>query len=59
MSLELLNTFATLGTFVVIAGTAIAAIVQLRHARSSNQIAAKRATVFCCAQAAGSDSLLS
>lgn len=40
MSLELVNTLATLGTFVVIAATAIAAIVQLSHARSSNQIAA-------------------
>jgi hypothetical protein len=40
MSLELVNTFATLGTFLVIAATAIAAIVQLRHARGSNQIAA-------------------
>jgi hypothetical protein len=40
MSLELVNTFATLGTFVVIAATAIAAVIQLRHARSSNQIAA-------------------
>jgi hypothetical protein len=40
MSLELANTLATLGTFVVIAATAIAAILQLRHARSSNQIAA-------------------
>jgi hypothetical protein len=40
MSLELVNTFATLGTFVVIAATAIAAIVQLRHARSSNLIVA-------------------
>jgi hypothetical protein len=40
MSLELVNTFATLATFVVIAATAIAAIVQLRHARRSNQIAA-------------------
>jgi hypothetical protein len=40
MSLELVNTFATLGTFTVIAATAIAAIVQLRHARSSNHIAA-------------------
>jgi len=40
MSLELVNTFATLGTFVVIAATAIVAIVQLRHARSSNQIEA-------------------
>ncbi|HZY99791.1 MAG TPA: hypothetical protein VFE36_09470 [Candidatus Baltobacteraceae bacterium] len=40
MSLELVNTFATLGTFLVIAATAIAAVVQLRHARGSNQIAA-------------------
>ncbi|MBV8366944.1 MAG: hypothetical protein JO194_10675, partial [Candidatus Eremiobacteraeota bacterium] len=40
MNLELLNVFATLGTFVVISATAIAALVQLRHARSSNQIAA-------------------
>ena len=40
MSLELVNTFATLGTFLVIASTAIAAIVQLRHMRSSNQIEA-------------------
>jgi hypothetical protein len=40
MSLELVNTLATFGTFIVIAATAIAAVVQLRHARSSNQIAA-------------------
>jgi hypothetical protein len=40
MSLELVNTLATFGTFLVIAGTAIAAIIQLRHARSSNQIEA-------------------
>ena len=40
MSTELVNTFATLGTFVVIAATAIAAIVQLRHMRGSNQIVA-------------------
>lgn len=40
MSLDLLNTFATCGTLLVISATAIAAIVQLRHARSSNQIAA-------------------
>jgi hypothetical protein len=40
MSLELVNTLGTLATFVVIAATAIAAIVQLRHARSSNHIAA-------------------
>ena len=40
MTLELWNTYATFGTFVVIAATAIAALVQLRHARGSNQIAA-------------------
>ena len=40
MPLELWNTVATCGTFVVIAATAIAAVVQLRHARGSNQIAA-------------------
>jgi hypothetical protein len=40
MSLELIDTFATLGTFVFIAATAIVAMSQLRHARSSNQIAA-------------------
>ena len=40
MTLELWNTFATFGTFVVIAATAIAALVQLRHARGSNQLAA-------------------
>ena len=39
MTLELLNSLATLGTFLVISATAIAAIVQLRHARGSNQIA--------------------
>jgi len=40
MSLELVNTAATLGTFVVIAATAVTAVIALRHARSSNQIAA-------------------
>jgi Domain of unknown function (DUF4760) len=40
MSLELVNTLATFGTFMVIAATAIAALVQLRHARGSNQIEA-------------------
>jgi hypothetical protein len=40
MSLELLSTIAAVGTFVVIAATAIAAIIQLRHLRSSNQISA-------------------
>lgn len=40
MTLELVNTFATCATFVVIGATAIAAVVQLRHLRTSNQIAA-------------------
>lgn len=40
MSLEIVNTLATCATFVVIAATAVAAIVQLRHLRASNQIAA-------------------
>ena len=40
MSLELVNTLATCATFVVIAATAIAAIVQLRQLRASNQIVA-------------------
>ncbi len=40
MSLELLSALASAGTFVVILVTAIAAVVQLRHMRSSNQIAA-------------------
>jgi len=38
MSLELCNTVATVGTFLVISATALAAIVQLRHMRGSNQI---------------------
>lgn len=38
MSLELLNTLASIGTFAVIGATAIAAIVQLRHMRASNQL---------------------
>jgi Domain of unknown function (DUF4760) len=40
MSLEAWSTIASVGTLVVIAATAIAALIQLRHARSSNQIAA-------------------
>ncbi|MBC5805952.1 MAG: hypothetical protein DLM53_07480 [Candidatus Eremiobacter antarcticus] len=39
MSLELVSTLASLATFVVIALTAVAAMIQLRHMRSSNQIA--------------------
>jgi len=40
MTLQLVNTIAMLGTFLVIGATAVAAIVQLRHARCSNHIAA-------------------
>jgi len=39
MSLEGLNTLAAVGTFVVIAATAIAAIVQLRHLQRGNWLA--------------------
>lgn len=38
MSLELINTVAAVGTFLVIMTTAIAAVVQLRHLRVSNQL---------------------
>lgn len=40
MSLEAWGIVASFATFVVIAATAIVALVQLRHLRSSNQIAA-------------------
>jgi Domain of unknown function (DUF4760) len=40
MSLEAWSIVASFGTFAVIAATAIAALVQLHHMRSSNQIAA-------------------
>jgi hypothetical protein len=38
MTQETLSTVATVGTFVVIAATAIAAIVQLGHLRAQNQL---------------------
>ena len=38
ISLELVNTFGTLLTVAIIAATAVAAIVQLRHLRAGNQI---------------------
>ncbi len=38
MTQETLNTVATVGTFIVIAATAIAAVVQLRHLRDQNQL---------------------
>ncbi|HEY1976750.1 MAG TPA: hypothetical protein VGG89_09410 [Candidatus Baltobacteraceae bacterium] len=40
MSLEWVTALATLGTFIVIAASAVAALLQLRHMRGSNQIAA-------------------
>lgn len=36
--LEILNTVAALGTLLVIGATAIAAVIQLRHMRASNQL---------------------
>jgi len=41
MSLELVNTLATVATTVIIAATAIAAMIQLRHLRAGNQISAQ------------------
>ena len=38
MPLELINTLAAVGTFVVISATGIAALVQLRHLRKSNEL---------------------
>jgi hypothetical protein len=38
MSLEVLNTLAALTTVAIVAATAIAALIQLRHLRASNQI---------------------
>jgi hypothetical protein len=40
VSLELVTTLASIGTFVVIAATAVAAFVQLRHLSGSNSITA-------------------
>jgi hypothetical protein len=40
MSAEWVTAIATAGTFVVIAASAVAALIQLRHMRGSNQIAA-------------------
>jgi len=45
MSLELLNTVASLATTLIVAATAIAALVQLRHLRAGNQIEGQLAMV--------------
>lgn len=42
MSAEWVTAIATAGTFVVIAASAAAALVELRHLRGSNQIAARK-----------------
>ncbi len=38
MSLEIINTLATLTTVLIVAATAVAALTQLRHLRAGNQI---------------------
>ncbi|HMD01812.1 MAG TPA: hypothetical protein VKG44_02490, partial [Candidatus Baltobacteraceae bacterium] len=38
MSLELLNTIASVATVTIVAATALAALIQLRHLRAGNQI---------------------
>jgi len=43
MTLELINTIASVATTVIIAATAIAALVQLRHLRGANQISGQLA----------------
>lgn len=40
MSSELITALASAGTFIVIAASAVAALVQLRHLRANNQLAA-------------------
>lgn len=40
MTLEILNSLASFGTFIVITATAIAALVQLRHLNRNNQLQA-------------------
>lgn len=40
MPLEAWGTIASVGTFVVVAATAIAALVQLGHLRAANQVSA-------------------
>ena len=39
MSLDIWSTIATVGTFVVITATAIAAVLQLKHMRAANKVA--------------------
>ncbi len=45
MSLEVWSTIASVGTFVVIAATAITALIQLRQIRRANQLAGLQSTL--------------
>jgi hypothetical protein len=40
MSVDLVNAIAAVGTFLILGASAVAAVVQLRHMRSSNQLGA-------------------
>src|SRR5262250_647965 len=46
MMLETFSAIAQIGTFVVIAATAVAALVQLRHLRAANDMAAASAFIM-------------
>ena len=45
MSLELISALASIGSFVVIGASAVAALIQLRHLQSSNQLQAMLAII--------------
>jgi hypothetical protein len=45
MSLELISALASVGTFIVIGASAVAALIQLRHLQSSNQLQAMLAII--------------
>lgn len=49
--LEIVNIAAAIGTFLVIAATAIAAVIQLRHMRANNQLV--RCECLICWECAG------
>jgi hypothetical protein len=44
MSLDQWSTIASVGTFIVIAATAVTAVIQLRHIRRGNQLAGLQST---------------
>jgi len=47
MSLELINAVAGLATVTIVAVTAVAALIQLRHLRAGNQISALLSVAIC------------